>query len=103
MSLCGWAETNYPTESVIVVRMNNVCNLSSSDVSEHAEVRCHTLFSRRIARVQIASIMAGATPSSLSPCEREASPEPKCLICSCTHDRLLVWAEGDVKNTILMA
>lgn len=80
--------------------------ISSSDVSEHVEVWCYTLFSGRlVARVQITSIVASAVPCSIprSRKEGEASPEPECFICSCAYDCLLVWAEGDVENTIFMA
>ena len=73
--------------------------LSSSDISEHVEVWCCTLFSHLVARVQVASIVAG--PCSLR--EGEASPESECLICSCTHDCLLVWTKRDVENTVLVA
>ena len=73
-----------------------VC-LSSSDISEHVEVWCYTLFSCLVASVQVAVVVC---PCSLP--EREASPESECFICSCTHDCLLVWTEGDVENTVLM-
>jgi hypothetical protein len=51
---------------VYVYAIDCVIDLSSSDVSEHVKVWCYTLFSRLVARVQVAATVAGAAPCSLA-------------------------------------